>query len=243
VDREDLSFPSGWTEHLSTIGAAVMVHQFGIPASHAEEASESPVPIVEDVTTVLGSALCGHSVGGVGVLSVASTGATKMICSGEGGFVCASDDVIAAARARVDGTFGVDGATNARMPEVSAALGVTQLERLEQFVLRRHDIAAHYSAVLSRVGLAPLSAAQAGTGTWWRYLFRAPSPLTAREIVARAREFGVAFARPVLESDLPRSGRFPNAAGLVESVVSVPIYPGLSDTEIERVTEALRRTM
>jgi perosamine synthetase len=240
VDPADLSIPAAAVESLARRTAAILlVHQFGLPAACSVEASEAPVPVVEDVTAGLGARLAGRLTGSFGRLVIVSLAATKLLCAGEGGAIAGGEGDLEDARLWVDPESSLpdeDPVGNAKLSALACALGQAQLAKLPQFLDRRREIARYYDQRLGHRAEQVLRPRAGDQGAWWRYLISVEDPDSA---VERARARGVTFARPVLERRWARYGRFPVADRLRESLVSAPVYPALSDEEVERVADAL----
>jgi dTDP-4-amino-4,6-dideoxygalactose transaminase len=242
VDESDLGLPLGWS---SVAPAAVVVHQFGIPSGALAEVASVDLA-VEDFTTVLGGEVGGHAPGSLGNLAVVSLAATKMVCAGEGGAVVGGNAAIAELRRWTDPESDVDvdlPVPNAKMGELAAAVALAQLDRLDDFLARRRAIAEYYQVTASSLGLDVKRAREGDRGTWWRFLVGLPASVCVDEVVAAARREGVAIARPVPSRHWAGRGHFPAADRLHASLISIPIYPGLVDTEVERVVDVWRNVL
>jgi perosamine synthetase len=246
VDRTDLSFPPGALEPLSSACAAiVLVHQFGIPASAAPALLKLPVPVVEDVTTAIGGRMAGRPVGTFGRLTVLSMAATKMLCAGEGGAVAgeATDIERLMEWTNPESRLPIDAPVpNAKLSAMACALASVQLRRLPEFLARRAEIASHYDDVLGDRSEHVVRPGSDDRGTWWRYLIMAPDA-DAQAVVDRACARGVTFARPVSERRWATRGRFPVSDSIHARLVSVPIFPSLTDSEVERVATTLDKAI
>jgi len=247
ADPSDLSFPPGILRSLAgRCKAAIMVHQFGLPAVAAvqEEVAGLPIAVIEDVTTCIGGRVMGRAVGGFGHLAVMSFSATKMVCGGEGGAVLGSLDDVEAARRWIDPESNLPPdapVPHAKMPDMSCALARVQLRRLPEFVSRRMETARLYDEALGGESYRVLRAAAGCTGTWWRYLVAVAGD--AADAVERGKANGVSLSRPVSGRRWEASGSFPVSDRLHRTLVSVPIYPSLTDTEVGRVRRTLREVM
>lgn len=242
ADPTDLSFRPG---DLSTAGqscvAAVLVHQFGLPAGAVAEVAGLRMPVVEDLTAGIGATTAGREVGTFGNSAVLSFSSTKVVCAGEGGAI--AGDVVDIERASQwadpESALPADQPVgNAKLSAMACALGCVQLRRLPELLARRRQIAAYYDEVLGVRGGQVLRPRPGDTGTWWRYLV-AVEPGAVGGVVESALALGVCFARPVPHRRWSGRGSFPEADDLHARLVSAPIYPSLSDAEVERVAEAL----
>jgi len=242
ADPGDLSFPKGTLRSLSgRCKAAIMVHQFGLPAASAAEAADIPMAVIEDATTCIGGRVMGHAVGSFGRFVVLSFSATKMLCAGEGGAVVGSVEDVEAARRWIDpeSNLPLDASVpHAKLSDLACALARVQLGRLSEFVARRGEITRLYDEVLGEEAHRVLRAPGDRTGTWWRYLVAVAGD--AARVVEHGRAHGVGFSRPVPERRWEGRGYFPVSDRLHGTLVSVPIYPALTDAEIEQVRRTLR---
>ncbi|MEK6632610.1 MAG: DegT/DnrJ/EryC1/StrS family aminotransferase, partial [Nitrospirota bacterium] len=132
--------------------AIIVPHLFGLPADLTRLA-QLGLPLIEDCAQTLGATEQGRSVGSVGVLTVCSFYANKLLCAGEGGMVL-SDDPVLLARARAlreyDGAPSLNPqATNLKMTDLQAAIGLAQLNRLPELLERRVSLARSYREALA----------------------------------------------------------------------------------------------
>ena len=242
VDPNDLSFPLDQLESLSEICVAlVLVHQFGVPARCAPAARNLRAAVVEDVTTGLGGTLGDHRVGTFGQIAALSMSATKMLCAGEGGAIAGEMPDIDLAQQWLDPESALPPEApvfNAKLSAVAAALASVQLRRLRGFIARRSEIASYYDAVLGERSHRVIRPLSRDRGTWWRYLVALPAG-EPTAVIERANAKGIRFARPVPERRWASRGRFPVSDRLHASLISVPIYPSLTDGEVERVADTL----
>jgi perosamine synthetase len=228
--------------------AIVPVHLFGLPAPMAE-LRDFGLPLVEDCAHAVGGTTDAGPMGG-SEIAFSSFNATKLVGAGEGGVVSAqNEDVARAVRAaRDNGAEPPSGAhLNEHMSDLEAALAIPQLERLPETLAAREALAARYSELLEPLaarGELELPAAAAGR-VWYRYAVRLLRA-DARDVSARACAGGVMIKRPVAID----AGRWPSwsealagASEALRTVVSLPLYPGLSDADLERVVGALETAM
>lgn len=233
---EDLA--SRWS---SDVSAIVVVHLFGDPID-VGPFRQFGVPVIEDCAQSIGAACRGRFTGGDGSLAIGSFYATKVLTTGQGGVVTTSDSGLKHA---VRDLTDYDNRDEWRprfsvgMSEVQAALGLWQLERLAAFVDRRRAIANYYTErLLERLGISPANrSANGAEPIFFRYTLRARDADTAFRLL---RERGIDSKRPVyrpLHHYL--GGDCPHAQTAHETIVSLPIYPGLSDSEAEAVMAAV----
>ncbi len=219
--------------------AVVVASLFGYPVDVASFRSLG-LPIIEDCAQSFGARRNGIPSGGCGDVAIGSFYATKVVSTGQGGIVAGSNRVVAEAEDRLEYDQREDWQPrfNYRQSELPAALGLWQLERLPAYLQRRHAIAAHYDSVLSptiaerpcEVGVDPIA---------FRYTLRVPDADEAFDLL---KDQGVDAKRPVhrpLHHYL--GGSFPGAEAAHQQIVSLPIYPSLTDSEVERVVHAASR--
>jgi dTDP-4-amino-4,6-dideoxygalactose transaminase/RimJ/RimL family protein N-acetyltransferase len=221
----------------------IAVHTFGRPA-RIDAVRELGVAVIEDCAHALGVTQGGRPLGSLGTVSISSFYATKLIGAGEGGAVFTDDDEAAAFVRRwrdyVDqppcGTR-----LNDKMTDLEAALGLAQLARLGRHLEARRRIAARYLEELGRlrsqIGGFTLPDDAAGR-VWYRFAVELTC-CDAREIIEEMRGFGVAAEQPVSNwLGEARIKDFPVAARAFASLVSLPLYPTLTEDEQERVCYA-----
>jgi dTDP-4-amino-4,6-dideoxygalactose transaminase len=139
--------------------AIVAVHNFGNPANIdalREIASRRKLKLVFDAAHGFGALYQGTPVGGQGDAQVFSMSPTKLLISGEGGVVTTNDNQVAK-MVRIGREYGNDGSydsifpgLNARLPELSALMGLTSLKNLEQAALSRNQTAVLFREQLER---------------------------------------------------------------------------------------------
>jgi dTDP-4-amino-4,6-dideoxygalactose transaminase len=224
--------------------AAIVVHPFGLAVDVGAFQSLG-VALVEDCAQTLGATLGGHRVGTRGGLAVCSFYATKLLTTGEGGAVAGPADLVARARdARdYDERTELTPRFNYKMTDMQAALGRSQLARLDAFIARRRAIAARYRAGLSRAPRCRVPADAGERHVYHRFVVAVDRPL--EPVLAHLERRGVAARRPVfrpIHRALGLSG-FPDADQLWSQCLSLPCYPLLTDAEVDRVVTALAEAL
>ncbi len=219
--------------------AIIAVHSFGL-AMDLSELKRDGVAVIEDCAQTLGVTVAGKQAGSRGDLAVCSFYATKFITTGEGGMVLGrSESYMAHVRTlrEYDNRDTLEPAFNYKMTDMQAAMGLSQLARLEAFLARRRAIAARYSEAVRKAGLASPEGKDHG---YFRFVVRLPKPVVA-EAIERAEKLGIACRRPVflpLHRQLGMTG-FPESDAAWAHLLSIPIYPALLDSEVDRIVSAL----
>jgi dTDP-4-amino-4,6-dideoxygalactose transaminase len=225
--------------------AVVFAHLFG-GACDIGDIIAAGVPVIEDCAMSLGAEYAGRKAGALGsAASVFSFYATKVIAAGEGGMVLSGDRNIAE-RVRDLSEYAdkLDGTArfNLRMSDVTAALGRSQLGRLESFIARRRDLAARYAAAFQGLGAGLPSDVPGGRHIFYRYAVNVPDAGSFRTMLV---DRGIRAERPV-HMPLSRingvSASCPGAERAWSRVLSIPLYPSLSDAEADTIIRAVRET-
>jgi perosamine synthetase len=226
----------------------IAVNLFGMPARVAE-LRELGLPVVEDCAHGIGGETDAGRFGAGGDISIASFYATKMIAGGEGGIIAARDAALVE-RVRSARDYGdqLPGAQNLndKMTDVEAAIVREQLRRLPEMLSLRAHCAARYAELLSPLVEAELVELPADVPgrIWYRYAARlvaASSSEVSDEMAAR----GVRAEQPVwdLRAADQWSEGLEDAAAAFERVLSLPLYPDLSEREQEYVASNLREVL
>jgi dTDP-4-amino-4,6-dideoxygalactose transaminase len=243
------------------------VHIFGYPADMAgfeRLASERGLWLVEDACEALGGMHAdGTAVGARGNAAVFGFYPNKQLTTGEGGAVaCASpaqkeaiDSERNQGRAPDMGWLDHDRlGFNYRLDELSCALGLAQLERLDDMLAARARVAALYGEALAGVEDLDLPCPdEAGDRRgWFVYVVQLPHGVDRDATVVELRERGV-DSKPYLpaihlmsfyrERFGHRDGEFPICEDVAARSIALPFFPELSEGEVEQVAQALREAI
>ena len=238
--------------------AVLPVHLYGLPADMdgiMAVAGRHGLAVVEDAAQAHGASLGGRRVGSFGVGSF-SFYATKNVACGEGGLITSSDEALVRRLRQLRNQGMVERyryetvGRNLRMTDLQAALGIPQLERLDATNARRRANAAVLTKLLDGVdGLVVPATAEGREHVWHQYTVLLPPGADRDGIVERMRAAGVESGvyYPRLAWDYPVYREHPGvvqddtpvAATAAQRCLSLPVHPGLSRTELERVAAAL----
>jgi perosamine synthetase len=223
--------------------AIVVPHAFGLAADLSPFAALG-VPVIEDCAQTVGAQLDGRPVGSLGTLAVCSFYATKLLTTGEGGAVAGPAALLASVRDARDYDERDDLAPrfNAKLSDLAAALGRSQLARFDAFVARRRAIAARYRERLRGIRCA-MPVEGGPRHVYHRFVIEVERPPDAVQASLAAR--GVAARRPVYRPAHRALGLagFPEADRLWGRALSLPCYPTLTDGEVDAVASALREAL
>jgi perosamine synthetase len=226
--------------------AVVVAHLFGDPV-RLGPFLQLGIPVIEDCAQSFGATDGPARTGGRGAAAIGSFYATKVITTGHGGLVSTQDMArLAALRDLVEYDNRDEWRLrfSYRMSELQAALGLWQLARLPAFLARRRALAAYYDGRGGEAGCGDgrraLTAGEelCGGPIFYRYVVRVPD---ADSFIGALQSRGIDAKRPVyrpLHHYL--GGDFPHAQAAHEQIVSLPLYPALTDSEAEHVAEMAR---
>ena len=230
--------------------AIIVPHLFGLPAD-LTRLEALGVPLIEDCAQTLTATEQGRQVGSVGVLTVCSFYATKLLCTGEGGMLLSNDPALLERASRLkeyDETLKLDPASfNYKMTELQAAMGLSQLKRFRAFLDRRATIAITYQSGLASSDLDLPVIPEGRSHIFYRYVVKLRG--TARsvdDLIARLERQGVQCRRPVfraLHQYLEVTDGYPAADEAGDRALSLPIYPSLTDEDVLRTITAVREAL
>jgi len=244
--------------------AIMVVHIYGLPVDMDPVlalAAKHGLKVIEDAAEMHGQTYKEKPCGSFGDLSVFSFYPNKHVTTGEGGMVLGNEDALAErCRSLRNLCFVPDRrfvhwelGYNFRMTNLQAALGVAQLERLDEFVVRKRALGKRYTeafADLKGVQL-PLSKTSYAENIYWVFgmVLDDSMPLDAAGIMQRLKEKGVGtrpfffgmHEQPVFRSrGLFAGAKFPVTERLARRGFYIPSGLGLSDDQIALVIERVR---
>jgi len=226
--------------------AVLAVHLFGRPA-RLEELPDG-VPIIEDAAGALGASRGGRPCGSLGALACFSFHPRKIVTTGEGGAVTTDDPALAEASRSLrhhgwsPSNAYVDlpaPAFNYRLSDVLCALGIPQLRRFDELYAAYDRVAAGYTARLAGIATTPTTDPGDRHG-WQAYVVqvddrdRVMAGLRAQGIQCQIGTY--ALHRLGAYRD---QGSFPGADWAFERALALPLHAGLTESELDRVAEAL----
>jgi perosamine synthetase len=246
--------------------AILPVHIFGYPAELAELeaiAERHGLAIVEDACEALGAEYRGRPVGSSDRPAVFAFYPNKQMTTGEGGAVAVASEEewlllkSLSNQGRSDSGEWLTHARlgyNYRLDDLSAALGLAQLERLDEILAARSEVAARYGDLLAPLdGVeAPLADDGKHRRSWFVYVVRLAAGVDRNGVMARLADGGVA-SKPYLPSIhlQPfyrerfgyREGMLPVSEDASARSLALPFHARLPAEDQERVVEALRRAL
>ena len=218
--------------------------------------------VIEDAAQAIGSTWKGQRIGAFGDFCSFSFQVNKNIMSGEGGCLVMNnaDEARLAEKFRLQGVTrsGLDGIDvdvlggKYNMTDIAAAIGLAQFARLEEFNARRMVLAKHY---FSQFGPdfelhsgAELPVADFEHGNWHMFHLVLPARVQRADFMARMQkhQIGLGFHYAAIHLfSLYRQrgfteGMFPVAERVCQQIVTLPLYPTMTESDVERVVDAVK---
>lgn len=247
--------------------AIMVVHIYGLPVEMApvlELAQKYNLQIIEDAAEMHGQTYKGQPCGSFGEISTFSFYPNKHITTGEGGIIVTDDDNLAercrslrnlcfqAKQRFIHEELG----WNLRMSNLQAALGVAQLERLDEFVARTRRMGQRYTELLANIpGLQlPISRTDYAENIYWVYglVLKDEVPFDAPEMMKRLAEYKIGtrpFFWPMHEQPVfHKMGLFKDVSYPVSEKIArrgfyIPSGMALTDEQMERVVDVLKQIL
>ncbi len=244
--------------------AIMAVHIYGLPVDVSpiiELAKKYNLLVIEDAAEVIGQTYRGKNCGSFGDISTFSFYPNKHITTGEGGMILTDSEQIANKCRELRNLCFIpprrfiheDLGWNFRMTNLQAALGVAQLERLDEFVRKKKQIGTWYNELLKDIPniQLPLTSTVYAENIYWVYgiLIHQDFPLNALDIIERLNNLGIGsrpffypmHQQPVFNKvGLFVNDRHPNSVFLAEKGFYIPSGLALSYVQAVEVSKALK---
>lgn len=238
--------------------ALLPVHIFGYPAD-VPALERHGLPIVEDACEALGARHAdGTAVGGRGHPAAFGFYANKQLTTGEGGMLTMGS---AEHKERVDSERNQGRAPdmgwldhdrlgfNYRLTDIACAIGLAQLERLDDMLAARARVAGWYREALADTELGlPCEDAGGDVRGWFVFVVQVPRGIERDEVIRGLRERGVQ-SKPYLPAIHLMSyyrevfghheGEFPVCEDVAARSIALPFFPELTEDQVAQVAEAL----
>lgn len=251
---ESMNFNADFEDVVNSITrrtkAIVVPSMFGTPVD-VTQLRKVGLPVIEDGAQALGAELDGRKVGSVSGLSIFSFN-SKMITTGKGGMVLCNnrnllsfirsitsfDDQIVALRNEVNlRKIRMNFDLGFEMSDFQAAVGLGQLKKIRYFIAKRRKIANQYAESFFKLDIAAPDPRKTKGNVFFRFMVRTEKKVG--QILAAARQMQIEYGRgvyPPIHYYYRKSKRsFANVEKAINSMISVPIYPSLSQKEIDRI--------
>lgn len=247
----------------SNLKAILPIHAFGQPADMdpiLDLARRSGLAVIEDACEAIGAGYKGRAVGTLGDAAVFAFYPNKQMTTGEGGVIVTGDEAWANLfrSLRNQGRDVFDTwlnhtrlGYNYRLDELSAALGLAQMGRIEEMLAKRERVAGWYDERLASVELVerPVIVPTTSRMSWFVYVVRFRPPASRDRVMSRLAEAGIPsrpyFAPIHLQSFYRerfgyRRGDFPVTEALGETSLALPFSSVMSEAQVDRVCACLR---
>jgi len=219
--------------------------------------------LIEDASHAHGSTINGQFAGSLGNVGCFSFYPTKIMTTGEGGMITTSEEELAE-KAKILRDQGkesfhsgviIELGYNWRLPEISAAIGLTQLKRLPQIIKKRNKIAQLYDERLYRIsGIKPLEKPQKQVHNYYKYVVFLDLDVDRDSLKQKLEDKGVKCGgevywpplhlQPVYKKLLgTKEGDFPVAEDICRRMICLPIYTEMNIKDAEYVTDKLKQTL
>jgi dTDP-4-amino-4,6-dideoxygalactose transaminase len=230
--------------------AVIVSHMFG-SLMELEDLNSIDVPVIEDFSLSVGAQKNNKMAGSFGTIGVASFHWSKMVSTVHGGILVSPDEsILDKARTHCHYDHSMDHirilpenklrgkyelAFNYKMTPIGAAFGRSQWSQLNEFVNRRIFLANHYTSILTKAQIKCPVLTKDRSNVFHRYMISVPNKVV--DLINRLQRRGIEIGRGVYPPlhvllDLDNDA-FPNTMGCVNSLLSLPIYPSISDSKIE----------
>lgn len=248
TDRWTLDPGSAAARRTRRTAAIVAVHLFGMPA-RLGQLGELGLPIIEDCAHGIGGRVEGKPFGGATFASIASFYATKLIAGGEGGVVASNNEellsVVRSARNPSDQSPS-SLHLNDKLTDLEAAIVRVQLGRLGWTLGQRAVRAERYAEMLADLTTRELVVLPepAEGRIWYRYAVRLRSG-SAADIARTLQSIGIHADQPVwdLRRVVDWSSELRGSEVAFDALLSLPLYPDLTEAEQARVCDAVREAL
>jgi perosamine synthetase len=229
--------------------------------------------VIEDACHALGASYKGKTVGCISDMTVFSFHPVKHITTGEGGMVATDNEEMAAKlrllhshgikgdarerQAKGDWYYEmVDLGYNYRLTDIACALGLSQLRRLDKNLSRRHEIARRYSSAFADLESIILPVERDYVSSAWHLfpirldLKRLEKGRAAIFSALRAENIGVnvhyipVHTHPYYRKRFGyKGGEYPHAEEAYDSLISLPMFHGMTDEDVEDVIKAVTKVV
>jgi perosamine synthetase len=243
--------------------AILPVHIFGYPCDIGRITSiaeQHGLPVVEDACEALGASIDGRQPGKFGNPAVYGFYPNKQLTTGEGGMITTDDPVVDRELRSIVNQGRSDNGDwlvhqrvgfNFRMDEMSAAVGLAQLERLEYMLAERDRVARRYSERLAGMEGVEVPYEGRDARSWFIYFVRLAEGTDRAAVIDGMSRRGIAtrpylpaiHLQPEYRSLGGREGTLPVTERVSRSTLALPFFIQLQDDDIDHVCSSLREVI
>jgi len=271
IDLDTLCMDVGQVEERidEEVKAIMPVHTFGHPAEMNalnKLAKKHNLAIIEDAASGLGSEIDGKKIGSFGNIACFSLQARKVITTGEGGMIVLDDDTLAEnlralrsqgsfspRRAKQQGRIGLPVfrilGFSYRMSDIQAAIGLVQLERIEEFIKRRIYLADYYHDLIddAKIDVKVPEPSDNIRHTYQAYVILVKGN-KRNKVIMKLRERGIestigTYSLSALPLFKSKENNCPNGEYAFKHSLALPMYHELAEDNIEYIVKNLKETL
>jgi perosamine synthetase len=221
--------------------ALILGHTFGFMVPMGEY-RELAVPLIEDISHVIGAEYEDKSAGQDGLITIASFAPSMMITTGNGGIVLTNNSRHFSTMRDSRSSSGPVPSFDYTMTDFQGAMGLSQLSRLQDFIRRRRDIARVYHDALKNT---PHRTIYAFSDGFVYQSFPVQFDASAEKTDKFWKKSGIEVVHPCavpLHQHLNLRGMdYPNSDRMSKKLYTLPVYPTLSKKEIEKIAKTLAK--
>lgn len=235
-------------------------------------AKEYGFKLIEDASHAIGGSFHGHKIGSgyYSDITIFSFHPVKIITSAEGGMALTNSEALAQNMAALRSHGVTRDASqlhrpdeggwyyeqhqlgfNYRMTELQAALGLSQMTRLDEFVSHRNRISEHYDSALAPLPLSIVRPLDNSISGRHLYVIRLQQPEKRRALFDELRQQGIqvhvhyfpVHLQPFYMGLGFKEGDFPNAEHFYKAILTLPLFPTLSDVERDYICSQIARVI
>jgi len=215
----------------------IFPHMFGQPG-YIREIQKFGIPIIEDIAQSVGAKIDDNQTGFFGDISVMSFYATKMLGAGEGGAILTNSSKIHSNIQNLRTYDELEDLTpryNAKMTDITAGIALVQLGKISGFLSKRKTIIDKISTNIRQKINIPVEK-KSFSPNFYRFILSVDN---VANFITSGLESGVQFRKPVFKPLhlYTREEILPATEKMWKEQVSVPLYPKLTDLEIEKIIE------
>nr|WP_314860410.1 DegT/DnrJ/EryC1/StrS aminotransferase family protein [uncultured Undibacterium sp.] len=243
----------------------IPVHMCGLPCDMDQLyaiAKKHNLRVVEDAAQAIGSTWKGQRIGAFGDFASFSFQVNKNVMTAEGGCLVLNneDEAKLAEKYRLQGVTrsGLDGIDvdvlggKYNMTDISAVIGLGQMKRLEEFNAKRKALAHHYFTSFGTdfevQTSAELPVADFTNSNWHMFHIVLPERVNRAEFMQKMLDLGIGLGyhyRAIHLFTLYRErgftdGMFPISERVGKQIVTLPLFPSMSESDVERVVSAVK---
>lgn len=226
-------------------------HMFGFPAK-IDKLQSYQIPIIEDCAQALGTIYKGKHVGFLGALNIFSFYAAKLLTTGQGGMIVTNNheyskfikDIIHYNRRK---QYKLR--YNYPITELAACIGNIQFKKFPYFLARRKEIAKRYATILDTKKITYWPKKDDFESNHFRFLLEFSNKKNCDVVKKALKSYGICTIYPLSSFEVLHrilgidKSKFPNTEKRINTLLSIPLYPALTEKEIEQVCNALEKVL